>query len=168
MTELPKRKNIRLKNYDYSLNGAYFITICTQQRLHLFGKIEKYVRQGLCSCRFTPTGEVIEKEWRSLFERYPNIIFDNFVVMPNHIHAIIIINFVERQEQSPCPTISDIICVYKSITTKICNINDGVLGRKIWQFRFHDRIIRNESEYRKIWCYINENPTKWEEDCYNK
>ena len=192
--ELQVRKKIRMEGYDYSGNGAYFITICTQKRLHLFGEIEDGVGQGLCSCRLTEIGEVIKKEWQSLAQKYPHIIFDNFVVMPNHIHAIIIINFNEchernkrqgqdkwgeRQEQSPCPTptkprhmmyprttIGDIICAYKSITTKICNKNDNITGRKIWQFRFHDRIIRNETEYRKIWKYINENPLKWREDIF--
>jgi len=150
--ELPVRKKIRLEGYDYSQNGAYFITICTQKRLHLFGEIEEAVGQGLCSCRLTPSGEVIEKEWQSLSQRYPHITFDNFVVMPNHIHAIISINWDSeaRQEQSPCPTIGDIICAYKSITTKLCNKNDNIIGRKIWHFRFHDHIIRNEAEYYNI------------------
>ena len=166
--ELPVRKRIRLEGYDYSSNGAYFITICTQKRLHLFGEVGK----GLCSCRLscrlTPIGEIIEREWYSLTERYPNIAFDNFVVMPNHIHAIISINLdlEARQEQSPCPTIGDIICAYKSITTKLCNKNDNITGRKIWHFRFHDHIIRNQYEYQRIWQYINENPAKWAEDRY--
>lgn len=169
--ELPIRKKIRLEGYDYSNAGAYFITICTQKGLHLFGEIENDVGQGLCSCRLTTTGEVVVKEWYSLIEKYPNTIFDNFVVMPNHVHAIIVIQLGERQEQSSCPTnptIGDIICTYKSITTKLCNKNDGVTGRKIWHFRFHDHIIRNESEYHKIWRYINENPARWAEDRYYK
>ena len=162
--ELPVRKKIRLEGYDYSGNGSYFITICTQKRLHLFGE----VGQGLCSCRLTPIGEIIEREWYSLTERYPHITFDNFVVMPNHVHAIISINWQSeaRQEQSPCPTIGDIICAYKSITTKLCNKNDTITGRKIWHFRFHDHIIRNQDEYERIWHYIDENPAKWTEDRY--
>ena len=72
-----------------------------------------------------------------------------------------------RQEQSPCPTIGDIICAFKSITTKMCNKKDNnTNGRKIWQFRFHDHIIRNEAEYQKIWEYIDTNPLKWQNDCY--
>ena len=141
------------------------------KRLHLFGEIEGVVGQGLCSCRLTPIGEIIEREWYSLAERYPHITFDNFVVMPNHIHAIISINWDSeiRQEQSPCPThptIGDIICAYKSITTKLCNKNDNITGRKIWHFRFHDHIIRNQDEYQLIWQYIDENPVRWKEDRY--
>ena len=109
--ELPVRKKIRLEGYDYSSNGAYFITICTQRRLHLFGEVEDVVGQGLCSCRLTSIGEIIEREWYLLTERYPHIIFGNFVVMPNHVHAIISINrdSESRQDQSPCPTVG--ICV---------------------------------------------------------
>ena len=169
LKDLPVRKIIRLQEHDYSSNGAYFITICTQKSLHLFGEI---VGQGLCSCRLTPIGGIIEREWYSLTERYPHIIFDNFVVMPNHIHAIISINQdlktqQERQEQSPCPTrptIGDIICAYKSITTKLCNKNDNITGRKIWHTRYHDHIIRNQEDYQRIWQYIDENPAKWSED----
>jgi putative transposase len=86
--------------------------------------------------------------------------------MPNHIHAIFIVENTNRQEQSPCPTIMDIVCAYKSITTKLCNKNYGVNGSTIWQKSFHDHIIRNEVEYLKIWEYIDTNPLKWEDDCY--
>ncbi|MEG1044743.1 MAG: transposase, partial [Oscillospiraceae bacterium] len=68
--------------------------------------------------------------------------------------------------QSPSPTISDIICTFKSLTTKLSNANDNITGRKIWQRSFHDHIIRNENEYQKIWEYINANPLKWEDDCF--
>ena len=174
--ELPIRKRIRLEGYDYSSNGAYFITICTQKRLHLFEGVEDVVGQGLCSCRLTPIGEIIEREWYSLIDRYPHITFDKFVVMPNHVHEIISINrnLDARQEQSPCPTcptnptVGDIICAYKSITTKLCNKNDNITGRKIWHFRYHDHIIRNETEYQRIWQYIDENPIRWAEDEFYK
>lgn len=68
--------------------------------------------------------------------------------------------------QSPAPTIGDIIGAFKSITTKIANRQDHAIGRKIWQRSYHDRIIRNEQEYQKIWQYIDTNPLKWEEDCF--
>ena len=97
--------------------------------------------------------------------------------MPNHIHMIVVIvredvPLENRQEQSPChtirthPAIGDIICAFKSVSTKHANKCDGTEGRKIWQFRYHDHIIRNEDEYLKIWQYIDENPLKWAEDKY--
>ncbi len=111
--ELQKRKLIRLKDYDYSQNGAYFLTICTHNRECLFGEI--VVGQGLCSCRLSQIGNIVKEEVNALLIRYPNIIISNYVIMPNHMHMII---EIERQEQSPCPTIGDIICTLKSITTK--------------------------------------------------
>ena len=147
MTGLPKRKRIRLKGYDYSQNGAYFITICTENRMKLFGEIESVgVGQGLCSCRLTPIGHIIEREWYALTDRYPHITLCDFVVMPNHVHGIVRIDNGKwqrqdqeqqeqgRQEQSPCPTnptLGDIVCTYKSIATKLCNQMDAVVGRKI-------------------------------------
>ena len=167
MTDFPTRKCLRLKGYDYSQNGAYFVTICTHDKAHLFGRI---VGQGLCSCRLSPIGQLIEKEWHSLSDRYPNVRFEAFVVMPNHIHGIIVIDNKEspRQEQSPCPTVSldSILCAYKSITTKSCNRMDAVSGRKIWQYRYHDHIIRNAEDYSRIFEYINSNPAKWADDRY--
>lgn len=166
---MQRRKNIRLKEYDYSQNGAYFITICTHNRNHLFGSIS--VGQGLCSClppeiEVSKIGETIKNELMQLKDRYNSIKIDKYIVMPNHVHAIIVIENQTGQEQSPCPTIMDVVCAYKSITTKLCNKNDGLAGRKILQTSFHDHIIRNEAEYLKIWEYIDTNSLKWQDDCY--
>ena len=174
---------IRLKNFDYSQNGAYFVTVCTQDKRHIFGKIVDEERtpvgQGLCSCRpaarcrLRPIGQIIEAEWYALAERYPHVAFDKFIVMPNHIHGIVLIKSGERhdgrQEQSPCPTrisLSDIMSAYKSITTERCNEMDERPGRKIWQFRYYDHIIRSEPDYLRVWQYIDENPAAWREDEY--
>ncbi len=159
--ELPKRKSIRLKDYNYSQNGAYFITICAHNREYLFGEI--VVGQGLCSCRLSQIGNIVREEINALLLRYPNIKISNYVIMPNHIHMII---HIKRQEQSPCPTIGDVICTLKSITRKRSNLINNLLERKIWQSRYHDHIIRNERECKKICEYINTNPQKWAEDCY--
>jgi len=166
---LPKRKGIRLKGYDYSQNGAYFITICSHNRETIFAEIS--VGQGLCSCRTTPIGGIIEEEIIALPARYPYVAVDQYAIMPNHVHMTIMIDRMQqgwRQEQSPCPTgtIGDVVCALKSITTKRANQCDGMKGRKIWQARYHDRIIRDEAEYLKIWQYIDENPARWVEDVY--
>ena len=94
--ELPYRKSIRLKEYDYSQNGAYFITICTHNRERIFGDI---VGQGLCSCRLSPIGEIINNEILNIEKRYMGIKIDKYVIMPNHIHLIIQIHNESRQEQ---------------------------------------------------------------------
>ena len=163
--DLPVRKNIRLQGYDYSNCGAYFITICVKDRQEILGEI---VGQGLCSCRLSSIGKIIDIEIVQLAMRYPQIEILKYVIMPNHVHLLLAI--VEtRQEQSPCPTkpsIGDVICALKSITTKKANQHDRMKGRKIWQFRYYDHIIRDEPEYQRIWQYIDENPQRWPDDCY--
>ena len=157
--EQQKRKSIRLKNWDYSNNGAYFVTICTQDRLHILCEI---CRGGAL---LLPIGDICKAQISEFEQRYP-IRIDKYVIMPNHIHMIIIVN-KEREEQSPSPTLADIICAFKSITTKLSNQKDNIKGRKIWQRSYHDHIIRNEQEHKKICQYIDTNPLKWELDCYH-
>jgi putative transposase len=163
MKEFSTRKRIRLENHDYSQAGSYFITVCSIQGELLFGDI--LVGQGLCSCRLSSIGTVIDHQINELKNRFANIKISKYIIMPNHIHMIISIS-EGRQEQSPCPKIGDIVCMLKSRTTKLSNQRDNMQGRKIWQYRYHDHIIRNESEYQRIWNYIDTNPQKWNEDYY--
>lgn len=109
-----------------------------------------------------PIGMICDTQLNALLNRY-NIKIDKYVIMPNHIHLIV---NIEREEQSPSPTIGEIICAFKSITTKIANKNDGITGRKIWQRSYHDHIIRGDCDYKKIWDYIDTNPLKWKDDCF--
>ncbi|MBQ1263467.1 MAG: transposase [Oscillospiraceae bacterium] len=159
--DLPKRKTTRLRNYDYSQNGAYFITICARNKQCIFSHI---VGEGLAppENKLTEYGKVAKQEFINLENRY-NIRIDKYVIMPNHIHAIIIIENLAGGA-SPSPTISDIICTFKSMVTRKChNINPNQI---IWQRSFHDHIIRGERDYLKIWDYIDTNPHKWSEDCF--
>lgn len=154
-----QRKQIRLKNYNYSDSGAYFVTICTQNRKQILSKI---CRGGV---ELLPNGYICENQIKALQIRY-NIKINKYIIMPNHIHLIIIIE--NREEQSPSPTLSDIICAFKSITTKAANKNDNISGRQIWQRSFYKHIIRNEKDYEEIWNYIDTNPLKWETDKFYK
>ncbi|MBO5370636.1 MAG: transposase [Clostridia bacterium] len=115
---LPKRKPTRLRGYDYSTPGAYFITICTQNRECILGNI---VGQGLAPAetRLSQYGKIAKDQLLDLENRYKSIKIDKYTIMPNHIHAIFIIE--NTAGASPCPTISDIICSFKSLTTRICN-----------------------------------------------
>ncbi|WP_207645811.1 transposase [Geosporobacter ferrireducens] len=164
--DLPQRKLQRLKNYDYSQNGAYFVTICTQKQLQLFGKIENKILV------LNNAGRMVLDKFAQIPEFYPNISVDKFVVMPNHLHAILMIQRI-RTAQGPFPTmqLSDYIHRFKVLTTKL--YIEGVrkdsyppFDKKVWQKSYHDHIIRNEVEYRKIWEYIAINPLKWELDKY--
>ena len=151
-------KSIRLKNYDYSSNGSYFITVCTEKKRCILGRT---VGQGLCSCQLTDIGKIVESEIDNIEKRFSGVFIDNYIVMPNHIHLLI---SLERQEQSPCPTVGEIICTLKSITTRKANVVENKKGRKIWQARYYDHVVRNSDDYENIWNYIEYNTAKWNED----
>ncbi len=156
------RKPTRLKDYDYSQNGYYFVTICAHNRKEIFSTI---VGQGLAPAevKLSALGKLANGELHKLENRYQHIKIEKYVIMPNHIHAIIIIAN-NAAGASPCPTLSDVICTFKSIVTRQYHkINPN---QKIWQTSFHDHIIRGEKDYLEIWNYIDVNPQKWEEDCF--
>ena len=158
---LPHRKSPRLKDYDYSQNGYYFVTICSHNKQHIFSNI---VGQGLAPAenKLTEYGNIAKQELLDLENRY-KIKIDKYVIMPNHIHAIIVIEGAAAGA-SPCPTLSDIICTFKSMVTRRChNLSSK---QKIWQTSFHDHIIRDKKDYLKIWNYIDTNPQKCGEDCF--
>ena len=169
MKEYPRRKQLRLKSFDYSQNGYYYITVCTYNR----EKILSDVRRGGVLLR--PLGNIVEAELIALSKRY-GIEIAPYVIMPDHIHMIISINRnnAERAEQSPAPTmiaptIGDIICSFKSLTTKIANKNDNTPGRKIWQRNYYEHIIRDQDDYETKAEYILNNPYNigiYNEDIY--
>ena len=155
--ELPKRKSIRLKGYDYSSNGAYFVTICTHNRACLF--------EGDDSV----SSRMIDDVWNKTIHQYSNIHCLKYVIMPNHFHAIVAIG---RSDMESAPTISEIIQSFKRYSTieYIKLVKQNLLppfDKCIWQRSFHDHIIRNEREYQKIWEYIDTNPLMWDPDCYH-
>ena len=160
-TAFPQRKTLRLAGYDYSQNGAYFITICTHHRKHLFGRI--LVGQGLAPAemQLSDFGEIAEQELLSINTRYPTVYLEKYVIMPNHIHAIIHLDS-HAAGASPCPTLSDVVCSFKSLATRKCKQHGW--QSSVFQTSFHDHIIRNQADYQEIWHYIDTNPIKWESD----
>lgn len=164
--EFPHRKLQRLKNYDYSNNNAYFITICTQNRLQLFGKIEG------SKLSLNDAGMMVFNKLLEIKDFYDDILVDKFIVMPNHLHAVLFIqHYGTAREPFPTMSLSDYLHRFKTLTTKLYIDgvkNNGyiVFDKKVWQKSFYDRIIRNEKEYRNIWEYIENNPLKWELDEY--
>lgn len=174
--ELPKRKHPRLKQYDYSSNGYYFVTICCKDKQCSLSKIEHFpdvVGRCLASherlyadtiLTLSSFGQIAEKQLLELEIRYDYVKIDKYVIMPNHIHAIIILEGAAGA--SPRPTLTDIICTYKSLTTRECNTVNKTMGRKLFQTSFYDHVITNEVEYLNVWQYIDENPRKWGNDEY--
>ncbi len=173
------RRSIRLKDYDYSQPGAYFVTLCTHTRECLFGQIADDVMV------MNDAGRMIERWWRELPNKYPVVDMDNYMIMPNHFHGIIaIVGAALRgcpQEQYPvnggqphgvAPTLGDMIDWFKTMTT-----NDYIRGVKhhqwrpftgrFWQRNYYEHIIRDEHDLGTIREYITNNPARWERDDYN-
>ena len=165
--ELPKRKHPRLKEYDYSQNGCYFVTICTEKRVQILSKI---VGRGLAPAereydvRLTRYGEIAKQQLFDLEKRFENVVVDYYCIMPNHIHAIIMIN--ETAAASHRPTLNDVVCSFKSMATRLINKSDNIVGRKVFQSSYYEHIIRNERDLFEIRKYIENNPIKWETDEY--
>lgn len=168
MTNFPQRKSTRLKSYDYGTPGAYFITICIQDRHCILSEI---VGEGLGppAVRLMPYGQTANEQIASLPRKFPSIRIEKYVIMPNHIHFILRLCGVNRTAggaastggASPAPTVIDVVRMFKSNTTRLCGTGPGLFQRS-----FHDHIIRDEQDYRRIWEYIDTNPSHWEEDCF--
>ena len=105
-------------------------------------------------------GEIVDKKIRNLSQVFDRFV-DKYLIMPNHIHLLVLL-----QGKGVANTLSDMLCALKSRTTKLTNEMDGQAGRRIWQRSFHDHIIQDEKDYLKIWQYIDENPVRWEQDCF--
>ena len=160
--DLKKRKNARLMNYDYSKAGAYFVTICTENRQRILSRVENE-KIILTSFGFTANKYLIGTN-----QFYDNINIVKYVIMPNHIHIIVSVSVgddlpgVPKNNGSsgtPTPTISQVIGTFK----RFCNKE---YGKNIWQRSFYDHIIRNEADLLRHMQYIDENPKKWENDEY--
>ena len=153
---MPKRKPNRLPDFDYSTPGAYFITICTKGRRNLF-----WVDVGASIARpqLTTWGEITANSICDISNHYPTVSVDHYVVMPNHIHLLMQINTGTNGRPMVAPTISTVIQQFKGIVTKR-------IGQSVWQKLYHDHVVRGERDYLKIWEYIENNPAKWEEDCF--
>lgn len=157
--EYPIRRSPRLKTYDYSRNGYYFVTICAHEKLQYFSCIEYDAENVFKSNQLTEIGCVIEKHLLLLPKRFPNITIDKYVIMPNHIHAIIAVNLPVSK------SLSEIIGSFKSLSARECIEKYQIYP--IFQKSFHEHIIRNQRDYSNIWLYIDANPARWHKDCFN-
>ena len=139
--ELPKRKPTRLKNFDYSSAGAYFVTICIRDRMNILSEIVKTdltatdktnglaVGEGLAPPEITvklkPCGEVVKEQLQLIEARFPSVTIEDYVIMPDHIHAVIFLH-EKAGGASPSPTLNDVICAFKSLTSRICKQKFGI------------------------------------------
>ncbi len=141
-----QRKPTRIPNFDYSSPNYYFITICTHEKQCIFGTPEKLSKMG----------EIAKLELETLPSHYDGVVLEQFSIMPNHIHAILILNGGTALDQ--------IIGSYKSGVSR--NIRKVFPDVTVWQRSFHDHVIRNQSSYEKISNYVRFNHLKWKEDCF--
>jgi putative transposase len=161
----PQRRDIRLHSYNYSWQGAYFVTICTHDKQSLFGNIIEGTMK-LNSC-----GAIADSVWKAIPLHYPEVNNNVFIIMPNHIHGIIIIQNAKRAGQRPAPTkghpLSEIVRAFKSYTSREINERSSYPGTKVWQRGYYEHVIRNEEEYTRIGDYILFNTARWETDREN-
>lgn len=173
------RQSIRLKGYDYSQSGFYFITICVRNRECIFGEI----KDGIML--LNEYGNVTQRFWNQIGDRFHNVHQDAFVVMPNHVHAIIeiksvrtsvgaihelplrIVNHEQSKKQRRKMLIPKIVGWYKMNTAKRINTKLDKTGTPFWQRNYYEHIIRNEESLHRIRQYIDENPERWDEDRFH-
>ena len=155
---LTRKSRNRLEGYDYSQTNYYYVTICTGNRKELFGKIEN--NQMLLNYH----GQVVKQQWQWLEKQYSYIELDEYVVMPNHIHGILIINKRTGLDLSlhKIKSLSSLIGAFKTTSSKL--IHQNGLSDFAWQRSFHDHIIRNDKSLNKIRKYIINNPATWDND----
>ncbi len=157
------RRSIRLNGYDYAQNGAYFVTICTWQREYLFGNI---VDGGM---RLSDIGLLVEQCWRTIAAAQVQL--DEFVVMPNHLHGILLLTGNNRQARVSDGTapgsLGAIIQNFKSVSTRRVNNQRDNRGCPLWQRNYYERVIRNDAELGRAREYIVNNPMKWDLDREN-
>ena len=211
--DLPKRKSTHLKYFDYSSKGAYFVTICTKDRRRLFSEIvlsslrifnyttDQSVGEGLAppvpfpafipddavaEIRLKSCGQIVKEQLLLLENRYPTISISDYVIMPDHIHAIIFLkndaidgnnlsntggaipsptsnniesNLPNAGGASPSPTLNDIICSFKSLTARACKQKYGI--ERMFQRSYAEHIIRDYKDYETRKAYIQQNPIRW-------
>ncbi len=172
------RRSIRLRGYDYTHAGAYFVTVCTWQRECVLGRIEDGI--------LIPSewGRIVDECWRALPSHFPNIALDAFAIMPNHVHGIIVIRndsnsddrrgeaFLKAPNASPLQgtqpgSLGAILQNFKSVSTRKINQTRDIPDLPVWQRNYYEHIVRDERELEGIREYIVNNPVRWETDVEN-
>lgn len=181
--DIRHRRSLRLKGYDYSQEGAYFVTICAHGKACLFGDVIG------SEMKVNEPGRKVQAVWDDLPVHYPHVATDAFVVMPNHVHGVIVIraggceaagyppahavdfnpDHAERRAGlKPAPTVrhglSEIIRGFKAFSARRINEFRESSGTTLWQRNYYDHIIRNDADYNRIAEYIANNPQRWAED----
>lgn len=160
----PQKQSASIR-YDYADEGAYFVTICTHDRLHLFGTV---IDDAMCHNTY---GDIACEEWERTAVLRPNVTIDSFVVMPNHVHAIVMIHTrrggmhpAQKPNNLAVGALGAIVRGYKGAVTRRINHLSDSPTHPIWQRGYHDHIIRDERGLNTIRAYVATNPARWESD----
>jgi len=167
---VPRRRPIRLRGFDYTSPGAYFVTICTRNRACILGDL----KAG--SISLTPIGKIVQRTWAETPNHFPNVGLDEYVIMPNHLHGLLLIEDTTVGAQHAAPlrvpsegaghrvqpgSLGAIIRAFKSASTRMTNMHTGLSGHRIWQRAYYEHIVRDEQDLARIRAYIQENPLRW-------
>ena len=164
---LPKRKRNRLPSYDYSQTGVYFITTCSKEKQMLFGSIVGGGVLDAPQMRLSAYGKIVEQQLLTMAALYKNIRLEKYVVMPNHIHLLLLVEQGSSGASGTPPptkaraneTVPQYVSTLKRFTNKAAETD-------LWQRGYHDHVIRAEKDYLMIWQYIDTNPQRWLKDCF--
>jgi REP-associated tyrosine transposase len=179
-----KRRSIRFPGYDYAFRGFFFVTLCTHEKHHSLARIINF------ESRLSPVGKVVEQCWKEIPQHFPRVRLDEWIIMPNHLHGIIVMRPPIESEGTACraPTtkavvsgetpfeefgrpvagsLATIIRSYKSAVTRRVNQALGGKALPVWQRNYFEHIIRSQESLNKIRNYIWENPIHWDKDEYN-
>ena len=166
---MQRHNSLRLEGYDYRQAGVYFITICTFQREYLFGQVQAGVMEP------SQLGKATFEAWADLPNHYPQVVLDEFCVMPNHMHGIIVLENEYTVDVEAGRTdgvarhgLPEIVRAFKSFSARSINSIRKTQGVPVWQRGYYDHIVRNEEDYRRIAAYIQNNPQHWGEDEENQ
>jgi putative transposase len=166
-TELPQRKSMHLRDYDYANPGYYFVTICTRDKRCLFGDV---VADEMI---LNEVGLIVDACWRAIPDHFAMVVLDQHVAMPNHVHGIVGLgDIVRARHASPlrddrCVSLGDVIGSFKSAVTRQLRLLPGMAGASIWQRNYYDHVIRSEASLHAIREYIINNPAQWAMDKEN-
>ncbi len=153
------RRSIRLKGYDYSRTGVYFVTLCTDQRRYLLSTINQH------EVALTEFGGVLAQKWQELARYDGRVAIDEYVLMPDHLHGLIVLHHPPNADPPIRLSLSNLIQRFKSLTTTLYRRyeqeNNLVVSRRLWQRNYYERIVRDDTHLDAIRRYIQTNPLRW-------
>jgi len=160
---LPVRQSVRLRNFDYTSAGAYFVTVCTQNRACILGEVADQ------NVALTISGRIVDECWRAIPIHFPSTTLDVHVVMPNHIHGVIAFKRLSEIQwmNSVTPKLGDVVRSFKARVSIEVRRLVGNSSVPVWQRNYYERVIRNDEELNRIRQYIADNPLNWAIDSEN-